>query len=209
MATHLAAAVQQYVEEQGSRRLADRATPPFIPVNYSDERASTEYSPGNPKFYGMKAQKGRPKRDVSKQRGPNAANPCRGCGSPNHWLRDGVCKGKDVADFLRRKLESNAVAKVMHELLLPEDSADNLARDEDISEGDSVVPEHDAHFVLQGGHEQVEDDEDFRYEALLAKEIQSHLATQMSKLDAGTTNENSPRGDPADESRVSPVFPGA
>jgi hypothetical protein len=40
MATHLAAAVQQLLEEEDTRRIAHRKPPPIIPINLLDERIS-------------------------------------------------------------------------------------------------------------------------------------------------------------------------
>jgi hypothetical protein len=59
MATHLAAAVQQFVEEQDDRRISHRKTPPIIPINLLDGRISNETMSRTPKFYGVSTQKGR------------------------------------------------------------------------------------------------------------------------------------------------------
>jgi hypothetical protein len=59
MATHLAAAVQQFVEEQDARRISHRKTPPIIPINLLDGRTSNKPTSRTPKFYEVSTQKGR------------------------------------------------------------------------------------------------------------------------------------------------------
>jgi hypothetical protein len=182
MATHLAAAVQQFIEEQEARRIAHRKTPPIIPINLLDGRISNEPMPRTPKFYGVSTQKGRYNQEY-KPKGPSTERPCRGCGSTEHWLRDGVCNGRDVAEFLKGKLHSSPPGKVMYELLLPEDESNDQAENCVSSGDESSGPEHATNFVLTGHNEAVEADSDLIYESLIAQKIQSEISSSMSKLD--------------------------
>jgi hypothetical protein len=83
MATHLAAAVQRFIEEQEGRRIAYRKTPPIIAINLLDGRISNEPMPRTPKFYEVSTQKGRHNQEY-KPKCPSTERPCRGCGSTAH-----------------------------------------------------------------------------------------------------------------------------
>jgi hypothetical protein len=121
MTTHLAANPQQFVKEQDARRISHRKTSPIMPISLLDGRSSNEPMSRTPKFHGVSSQKGCLANREYKSKGPSTEHPCRGCGSTEHWLRDGVCNGRGVAEFLNGKLHSSTPGKVMYELMLHED----------------------------------------------------------------------------------------
>jgi hypothetical protein len=84
MATHLAAALQQFIEEHEALRIALRKTPPIIPINLLDGRMSNEPTPRTSKFYRVSTQKGRFNNMEHKSKGPSSERTCRGCGSTEH-----------------------------------------------------------------------------------------------------------------------------
>jgi hypothetical protein len=183
MATHLAAAIQQFVEEQEARRISHRKIPPIIPINLLDGSNKNSFMPRTPKFYGGSTQKGRFNKKEYKSKGPSTERPCRGCGSTEHWLRDGVCNGRDVAEFLKTKLNSSSPGKIMYELMLPEDEPTNVPENSNSSADESSGPEHVTNFALTGYSEDVDADNDLIYESLIAKKIQSEISSSMFKLD--------------------------
>ena len=116
MCSHMAAAVQQFKEEEAATKLAANKTAPVIPsiLFHGTGLQNKRYDHG-PKFYGRPPQNGSRNR-----RGPGPDARCRGCGSADHWLRDGKCNGKDVAMFLKNRLATESPYKIMHELCFDE-----------------------------------------------------------------------------------------
>jgi hypothetical protein len=130
MSTHLAAAVQLFMEEQDARRISQRRIPPVVPINLIEGRNSSSERPSLtlPKYYGSSDRKEKCTKYAPKSKGPSAERPYRGCGSTTHWLRDGICKGKDVADFLKKMLHDNSASQTMYELMEPEETSNNIAQ---------------------------------------------------------------------------------
>jgi hypothetical protein len=93
----LSAAIQQHIEEESAKKLSFMKRPPQLPDIYSKINYE-EMS--KPKYYGQTTAKLRVNNPRIGQRVPSINSRCRGCGSSEHWLRDGKCSGKDVADFL-------------------------------------------------------------------------------------------------------------
>jgi hypothetical protein len=171
ISTHLAAAVQLFMEEQDVRRMAQRRIPPGIPINLIEGRNTSSERPSLnlPKYYGSNDRKERSTKYALKSKGPSAERPCRGCGSTTHWLRDGICKGKDVADFLKKNLH-NFASQTIYELMEPEETSNNIAQTDTSSEDESG-PERTANFVLTGTNEDTEPSNDLIYESLITQQI--------------------------------------
>jgi hypothetical protein len=108
MANLLAAGLQQFEEEKANKNNAAESTSVFY------EGSKPE---NHQKYYGKRKL-------IGTKKGPSMQARCRGCGSPEHWLRDGLCKGKDVAEFLRNKMNEEGASphRVLHEFCLGSDS---------------------------------------------------------------------------------------
>jgi hypothetical protein len=170
------------VKEEDARRISHRKTSPIMPINLLDGRSSNEPMSRTPKFCGVSTQKGRLDNREYKSKGPSTEHPCRGCGSTEHWLRDGVCNGREVAEFLNGKLHSSTPGKVMYELMLREDEPNDPVERCNSSGDESSGPDHATNFVLIGHNEDVETDSDLIYESLIAQKLLSEISSSMATL---------------------------
>jgi hypothetical protein len=108
MVNLIAAGMQQFEEEKENK-------------NNTVESTSIFYEGSKPenhqKYYGKRKL-------IGTKKGPSMQARCRACGSTEHWLRDRLCKDKDVAEFLRNEMNEEGASPhcILHEFCLGSDS---------------------------------------------------------------------------------------
>jgi hypothetical protein len=96
----LTGAHQKHVEEQLAKRRLQMRIPPTFPTLYESVNGENQSRPDHhPKYY-ARSTKTRPDTGRSGSSRPGPDRRRRGCGSTEHWIRDGKCDARDVAAYL-------------------------------------------------------------------------------------------------------------
>jgi hypothetical protein len=102
--SYFAGVLQQHVEEQVAKRRLQMRIPPTFPTLYESVKGENQSRQDpHPKYY-ARSTKHRPDTGISGTSRPGTDRRCRGCGSTEHWIRDGKCDAMDVAAYLQQRL---------------------------------------------------------------------------------------------------------
>jgi hypothetical protein len=185
MCGHLASVLQQFNEEQAAKRMfVSRKTPPIPTIMYEEKVHGT---PTRPMFYGNRSFHS--KHDtVQRKNGPGPLSRCRGCGSPDRWLRDGKCSGKDVVQFIKRRLSnSQSPAQVLHELCFDDSDEEDFKNKNEDSPHQSELC---ANFVVTEDSVPTNEDNSI-CETLVASSARHQISEHMDRTDETEETESS------------------
>jgi hypothetical protein len=172
-----ATGLQKFNEEQAAKRMFVSRKAPTIPTIMCEEKVRGTST--RPMSYGNRPLHS--KHDtVQRKKGPGPLSRCRGCGSPDHWLRDGKCTGKDVAQFIKRRLSnSQSPAQVIHELCFEDSEGEDIKNKNEDSPNQSELC---ANFVVTEEVVPPNDDTTI-YETLVARSARHQISEHMDRTD--------------------------